>query len=158
MASDSALVKVCKKKGYNVEFQRNFDGSDDTNTVVVEFPSKFPENTLVSKDVCALAQLELVKKLQEEWSDNSVSVTIYYRLEELEGIKAWLKTNYNNNLKTVSFLLHSDHGFDQAPLEEITRQEYESMIQLVQPIDNCEVNEEDIKGSFECATGICPIK
>jgi len=32
------------------------------------------------------------------------------------------------------------------------------MIQLVQPIDNCEVNEEDIKGSFECATGICPIK
>jgi len=158
MASDSALVNVCKKKGYNVEFQRNFDGSDDTNTVVVEFPSKFPENTLVAKSVCALAQLELVKKLQEEWSDNSVSVTIYYRLEELAGIKAWLKANYNNSLKTVSFLLHSDHGFDQAPLEEITRQEYESMIQLVQPIDNCEVNEEDIKGSFECATGICPIK
>ena len=158
MASDSALVKVCRQKGYNVEFQRNFDGSDDTNTVVVEFPSKFPENTLVAKDVCALAQLELVKKLQDEWAVNSVSVTIYYRLEELAGIKAWLKANYNNNLKTVSFLLHSDHGFDQAPLEEITRQEYESMIQLVQPIDNCEVNEEDINRSFECATGMCPIK
>jgi ribonucleotide reductase alpha subunit len=158
MASNSALVNVCRQKGYKVEFQRNFDGSDDTNTVVVEFPSKFPENTLVAKDVCALAQLELVKKLQAEWSDNSVSVTIYYRLEELSGIKAWLKANYNNNLKTVSFLLHSDHGFDQAPLEEITRQEYESMIKLVQPIDNCEINEEDIKGSFECATGMCPIK
>ena len=158
MASDSALVKVCRQKGYNVEFQRNFDGSDDTNTVVVEFPSKFPENTIVSNDMSAIDQLELVKKLQAEWSDNSVSVTVYYKLEELEGIKAWLKSNYNNNLKTVSFLLHSDHGFDQAPLEEITRQEYETMILSTKPITNCEVNEEDIKGSFECATGMCPTK
>ena len=158
MASDSALVQVCKQNGYKIEFQRNFDGSDDTNTVVVEFPCKFPENTVVSKDMKALEQLELVKKLQTEWSDNSVSVTIYYKKEELEGIKEWLNSNYNNNLKTVSFLLHSEHGFDQAPLEEITRQDYEVMVKSVKPITNCEVNEEDIKGSFECATGACPIK
>jgi len=158
MASDSALVQVCKQNGYKVEFQRNFDGSDDTNTVVVEFPCKFPENTIVSKDMKALEQLELVKKLQTEWSDNSVSVTIYYRKEELDGIKEWLNSNYNNNLKTVSFLLHSEHGFDQAPLEEIDRQKYEDMVKSVKPITNCEVNEEDIKGSFECATGACPIK
>ena len=158
MASDSALVQVCKQNGYKVEFQRNFDGSDDTNTVVVEFPCKFPENTIVSKDMKALEQLELVKKLQTEWSDNSVSVTIYYRKEELDGIKEWLNSNYNNNLKTVSFLLHSEHGFDQAPLEEIDRQKYEDMVKSVKPITNCEVNEEDIKGSFECATGACPVK
>ena len=158
MASDSALVQVCKQNGYKIEFQRNFDGSDDTNTVVVEFPCKFPENTIVSKDMKALEQLELVKKLQTEWSDNSVSVTIYYRKEELDGIKEWLNSNYNNNLKTVSFLLHSEHGFDQAPLEEIDRQKYEDMVKSVKPITNCEVNEEDIKGSFECATGACPIK
>ena len=158
MASDSALVQVCKQNGYKVEFQRNFDGSDDTNTVVVEFPCKFPENTVVSKDMKALVQLELVKKLQTEWSDNSVSVTIYYRKEELDGIKEWLNSNYNNNLKTVSFLLHSEHGFDQAPLEEIDRQKYEDMVKSVKPITNCEVNEEDIKGSFECATGACPVK
>ena len=106
----------------------------------------------------ALEQLELVKKLQTEWSDNSVSVTIYYRKEELDGIKEWLNSNYNNNLKTVSFLLHSEHGFDQAPLEEIDRQKYEDMVKSVKPITNCEVNEEDIKGSFECATGACPVK
>jgi len=158
MASDSALVHVCRQNGYKVEFQRNFDGTQDTNTVVVEFPSKFPENTIVSNDMSAIDQLNLVKKLQEEWSDNSVSVTVYYHPEELEEIKTWLKTNYNNNLKTVSFLLHSNHGFDQAPLEEITRQEYEDMIQSTKPITNCEVNEEDIKGSFECATGLCPVK
>tara|TARA_B100000029_G_scaffold180448_1_gene178125 strand:- start:2355 stop:4256 length:1902 start_codon:yes stop_codon:yes gene_type:complete len=158
MASDSALVNVCRQNGYKVEFQRNFDGTDDTNTVVVEFPSKFPDHTIVSKDMSAIDQLELVKKLQAEWSDNAVSVTVYYRKEELLSIQLWLKHNYNNNLKTVSFLLHSDHGFDQAPLEEITRQDYEDMVKLTKPIDNCEVNETDIKGSFECATGMCPIK
>ena len=158
MASDSALVNVCRKNGYKVEFQRNFDGTDDTNTVVVEFPSKFPDHTIVSNDMCALAQLEIVKKLQTDWSDNSVSVTIYYRPEELDGIKAWLKANYNDNLKSVSFMLHSNHGFDQAPLEEITRQEYETMIESTRPINNCEINEEDIKGSFECVTGMCPVR
>ena len=158
MASDSALVNVCRQNGYNVEFQRNFDGTDDTNTVVVEFPSKFPDHTIVSKDMSAIEQLELVKKLQTEWSDNAVSVTVYYRKEELPSIQLWLKHNYNDNLKTVSFLLHSDHGFDQAPLEEITRQEYEDMIKSTKPINNCEVNETDIKGSFECATGMCPVK
>jgi len=158
MASDSALVNVCRQNGYNIEFQRNFDGTDDTNTVVVEFPSKFPDHTIVSKDMSAIEQLELVKKLQSEWSDNAVSVTVYYKKEELPAIQLWLKFNYNDNLKTVSFLLHSDHGFDQAPLEEITRQEYEDMIKSTKPINNCEVNETDIKGSFECATGMCPVK
>jgi len=158
MASDSALVDVCRQNGYKIEFQRNFDGTDDTNTVVVEFPSKFPKHTKVSNDMSAIEQLELVKKLQTEWSDNAVSVTVYYRKKELPSIQLWLKHNYNDNLKTVSFLLHSDHGFDQAPLEEITRQEYLDMVKSTQPIDNCEVNETDIKGSFECATGMCPIK
>ena len=158
MASDSALVDVCRQNGYKIEFQRNFDGTDDTNTVVVEFPSKFPKHTKVSNDMSAIEQLELVKKLQTEWSDNAVSVTVYYRKKELPSIQLWLKHNYNDNLKTVSFLLHSDHGFDQAPLEEITRQEYLDMVKSTQPINNCEVNETDIKGSFECATGMCPIK
>ena len=158
MASDSALVDVCRQNGYKIEFQRNFDGTDDTNTVVVEFPSKFPKHTKVSNDMSAIEQLELVKKLQTEWSDNAVSVTVYYRKKELPSIQLWLKHNYNDNLKTVSFLLHSDHGFDQAPLEEITRQDYEDMIKSTKPIINCEVNEEDIKGSFECTTGMCPVK
>ena len=158
MASDSALVNVCRQNGYKIEFQRNFDGTDDTNTVVVEFPSKFPDHTIIADNMSAIEQLELVKKLQAEWSDNAVSVTVYYKKEELPSMQLWLKLNYNDNLKTVSFLLHSDHGFDQAPLEEITRQQYEDMIKLTKPIDNCEINETDIKGSFECATGMCPIK
>ena len=70
-----------------------------------------------------IKQLEYVKRLQAEWSDNAVSVTVYYRKEELPELKEWLKANYNEHLKSVSFLLHSEHGFLQAPYEEILKEE-----------------------------------
>lgn len=159
MASNIPLVEVCREHGYKVEFRKNFDGTDDHGTVVVEFPCKFPNHTTVAEDVTAIDQLEIVKKLQAEWSDNSVSVTIYYRKEELDGIKKWLSKNYNNGLKTVSFLLHSDHGFVQAPLEEITKEEYQKMIKAVKPITSIEINEDDIsEDQIGCKTGACPIK
>jgi ribonucleoside-triphosphate reductase len=159
MASNIPLVEVCKKNGYHVEYVKNFDGTEDRGTVVASFPCKFPAHTTVAADVTAINQLETIKKLQKEWSDNSVSVTIYYRKEELEDIKKWLSENYNEGLKTVSFLLHSDHGFDQAPYEEITREEYLKLSKNVKPIVNVEVDEDSIDGSqIGCESGVCPIK
>ena len=158
MASNIPLVEVCRKNGYYIEYQRNFDGSEDRNTVVVEFPCSFPERTVVADSVTAIDQLEIVKKLQTEWSDNAVSVTVYYRAEELDEIRDWLTENYNNNLKTVSFLLHSEHGFDQAPLEEITKERYLDIISKVTKVTSCEIEETDLKDSFECESGSCPIK
>jgi ribonucleoside-triphosphate reductase len=159
MSADAPLVKACKDNGYNVEFVRKFDGTDDHTTVVVEFPCKFPKHTKVAKDVTAIDQLEIIKSLQTDWSDNAVSVTIYYKKEELEDIKAWMAENYNDNLKTCSFLLHSDHGFDQAPLEEITKEEYEKMVKKVKPIVSVEIDEDSISGDqIGCVGGACPIK
>jgi hypothetical protein len=106
----------------------------------------------------AIDQLEVVKSLQATWSDNAVSVTIYYRAEELVQIKQWLSANYNDNLKTVSFLLHSEHGFQQAPLEEITKEEYEAYSARVVPISNLAVIDGVEDSAAECASGVCPIK
>jgi ribonucleoside-triphosphate reductase len=158
MSSDSQLVKLCRENGYPIEYVRNFDGTEDKGTVVVSFPCKFPKGTKLAKDVTAIDQLNTVKELQTIWSDNAVSVTVYYKLEELEDIKAWLKKNYNTSLKSVSFLLHSDHGFDQAPYEEITESEYNYMSSLVRPITMVESFEEDELDSAECTTGMCPVK
>lgn len=158
MGSNSNLVNLCRENGYDVEYQRNFDGSEDKNTVVVSFPCKFPEGTVVAKDVTAIDQLNFVKELQANWSDNSVSCTVYYRKEELPAIKEWLKENYNHNTKTVSFLLHNEHGFDQAPYEEISKEKYEELAAKVKPITSVEVKEDDLLDSTECVTGACPIK
>lgn len=158
IASTSPLVNVCRQNGYEVEFQRNFDGTLDNNTVVVSFPCSFPAGTTLAKDVTAIDQLNFVKELQTNWSDNSVSCTVYYRKEELSEIKQWLNQNYNTCVKTVSFLLHNEHGFDQAPLEEITKDMYDKIVSNVKPITSCEIKETDIQDSFECIGGACPIK
>lgn len=157
ISTGSPLLEVCKTKGYNVEAQRNFDGSTDPNTMVVEFPCSYPAHSVFAGDVSAVEQLEVVKRLQTEWSDNAVSCTVYYKPEELEEIKSWLSENYNEYTKTVSFLLHSDHGFDQAPFEEITKEQYEEMKAKVKPIDSIEISEDEMELE-ECATGACPIK
>ena len=157
MATESELVKVCRENGYHVEYVRNFDGTEDHSTVVVSFPCEFPEGTRLANDMSAVDQLNVIKRLQAEWSDNSVSVTIYYRKEELEKIKYWLALNYMN-VKSVSFLLHNEHGFDQAPLEEITKEQYEEMKSKVVPITSLSsLNMDDIDIA-ECDSGACPIR
>jgi len=157
MATESELVKVCRDNGYHVEYVRNFDGTEDHSTVVVSFPCEFPEGTRLANDMSAVDQLEVIKRLQAEWSDNSVSVTIYYRKEELDDIKKWLGENYVN-VKSVSFLLHNEHGFDQAPLEEITKEQYEEMKAKVLPITSLSsLNMDDIDIA-ECDSGACPIR
>ena len=157
MAADSELARVARSNGYHVEYVRNFDGTDDHSTVVVSFPCSFPESTKFGTNMSAIDQLEVIKRLQAEWSDNSVSVTIYYRKEELDEIRMWLDNNYMNT-KSVSFLLHSDHGFDQAPMEEITKEKYEEMKASVTPItslDSISLDEVEIDS---CDSGACPVR
>lgn len=158
IASNSPLATLCVKNGYHSEYQKNFDGTDDKNTVVVSFPCKVPDGTVLAKELSAVDQLEYVKRLQTEWSDNAVSCTVYYKKEELDNIKAWLKANYNDSVKSVSFLLHSEHGFKQAPMQEITQEEYEEYAKLVTPINSGEIKEDDLDLGQECIGGFCPIK
>lgn len=156
IASNHPLVQVCKDHGYHVEYQQNFDGSEDFSTVVVSFPFSHPDTAKLAKDMTAIDQLEVVKWLQTVWSDNSVSCTIYYRKEELPEIRKYLKKHYKNNHKSLSFLLHSEHGFKQAPLEEITKEQYEEMVKstrLITKVDEANIGLED-----ECASGACPVR
>lgn len=156
ISADHPLVQVCREHGYPVEYQQNFDGSEDHSTVVVSFPFAYPEGTVLAKDMTAISQLETVKWLQEVWSDNSVSCTVYYRKEELPEIKKYLAKNYKNNHKSLSFLLHNEHGFHQAPLEEITKEQYDALVASTRLITH--IDEAAFDGGDECASGACPVK
>ena len=157
IAAGHELVDMCRANGYPIEYVKNFDGSEDYNTVVVTFPFSYPEGTKLAKDMSALDQLKEIKRLQERWSDNSVSCTIYYRKEEIPAIRDYLQKHYRNNHKSLSFLLHSEHGFMQAPYEEITKEQYEELVgktSTINPIS--EALEFDDSG--ECAAGHCPTR
>lgn len=157
ISANHPLVQTCKDHGYHVEYQQNFDGSEDHSTVVVSFPFRHPDHAVLAKDVTAIQQLETVKWLQEVWSDNSVSCTVYYRLEELDEIKKYLKKNYKNSHKSLSFLLHNEHGFKQAPLEEISKEQYDEMVANTRTISAIEAMDLGLDDN-ECATGACPIR
>lgn len=156
LSSDSPLVEIIRNSGYRVEPVLGYDGQPDRTTVVAEFPFRYPENTKLAKDMSAIDQLEVVRRLQAEWSDNAVSCTVYYKKEELPAIKDYLSKHYNKNFKSLSFLLHSEHGFAQAPLEEITEEEYNKLVKRTSIITH--VNSAEFDSDEECAAGICPIK
>jgi hypothetical protein len=107
----------------------------------------------------AVEQLEWVKKMQTVWADNAVSVTVYYRKEELSLIKDWLAKNYDNGVKSVSFLLHSDHNFPLPPYEEVSKEEYEKLLAKIDFSVPLQGNSFDGDLDLDnCATGACPIK
>jgi len=157
--SSDPLVDACRRRGYPIKWDIGIDGREDHTRYVVEFPCQSPEGAVLAKDMTAVEQLEWVKSMQTVWADNAVSVTVYYRPEELDGIKEWLSKNYDKGLKSVSFLLHSDHNFPLPPYEECSREEYEKMLSKIDfsvPLVQTSVSEDVDFG--ECATGACPIK
>ena len=156
IASSHPLVETCKAAGYPVEYAMNFDRSQDYNTVVVTFPFRYPDNAILAKDLTAIDQLKNIKLLQSEWSDNSVSCTIYYKQEELPEIKKYLAENYKDCHKSLSFLLHQDHGFLQAPYEEITEEQYNELAAKTKIINS--ISFAEFEAGDDCATGACPIR
>lgn len=156
IASNHPLVEICKENGYPVEFVKNFDGSEDYNTVVVTFPFSYPEGTRLAKNMTAIDQLKEIKRLQEVWSDNSVSCTIYYKLEEIPEIKNYLYKYYRNNYKSLSFLLHTNHGFAQAPYQEVTKEEYDTLVSKTKVIEYLDLA--SYESSDECVEGVCPVR
>ena len=159
MSSNDALVSYCRDLGYYIEYAVNFDGSENHDTVVVEFPCETPDGALFADDMGVVQQLEMVKKLQEVWSDNAVSVTAYYSENELSILKQWLSDNYETGIKSVSFLMRQKHGFKQAPYEEITKEAYELKKSKVKPLITIlqNIGNETLEG-IECEGGACPIK
>ena len=64
----------------------------------------------------------------------------------------------NTNLKTVSFLLHKDHGFIQAPYEEITEEKYNKLNKGVKEITLFNKNTFELNVGSDCDSGACPIR
>ena len=152
------LLDKLQDAGYRINPELRFDETLNRDLMIVDFPVKFDDNTLLEKDCGTINQLNIVKKLQKCWADQAVSVTTYYRKDEIDDIKKWLKENYDDNVKTLSFLLKTDHGFKQPPLEEITEEEYNNYVSKIKPLDTSDIGNGELQGSLECSDGTCPIK
>ncbi len=156
-ASNDALIPVLKECGHPIEPVKKFDGTLDLTTLVVDFYCKAPEGTpCADEEWDTWKQLEVLKKAQKHWSDNSCSVTVYYKKEELPKIKEWLTENLQE-VKTISFLCHNDHEFEQAPYEAITKEEYEKLGAKITELDFGLISSGDLVEGVECE-GACPLR
>jgi len=160
IASTDPMVNICERLGYATEFAKKLDGTLDRGTVIASFPCNSGDAFMTEDTGDVIEQLELVKKLQTVWADNSVSVTAYYEEEDVPRIREWMKENYDTGVKSVSFLLRSNHGFIQAPLEKISEQAYNQMIKRVKRLDSVVIEDagNQTLSDIECEGGACPIK
>jgi len=158
-AANDPLIDLCRKTGHPVEPVMNFDGSRDLNTMVISFPVETPNGTVLAKDMTAIDQLKTQLFMQTYWSDNSVSMTCYYMPDELPNIHQYLMESYDENIKSASFLRHSEHGFIQAPMEPMTKEEYLALKSKTSPVLGLkDDSERALDESLECTSGACPVR
>ena len=149
-SEDSPLVPKLQAAGYPVEKDKV-----SPRTLVVSFPVKEAYFSRAKSEVSIWEQLELAAALQYWWADNQVSVTITFRPEEAKDIPRALEM-YETRLKGVSFLPSVDHGYAQAPYEEITEQQYKALTHNLRPLVGLDI-ERDQEDRF-CDGEACLIQ
>ena len=129
MAIDSPLVEILGKAGFHIEP----DVKDKDRTVVVKFGVSDERVKPVSK-VSIWEQMVNVVDYQRYWADNQVSCTVKFNPNEAGEIAHLLET-FEDQLKGISFLPTSNHGYAQAPYEPCTPEEIESYNANIKPTD-----------------------
>jgi len=152
VANTDPLVEAAKKAGYHVEPDRY---ADDTS--VVSFPVEEKHFSKGKNDVTIWEQFTLAAALQRHWADNQVSVTVTFRPDEAEEIATCLST-FEDQLKSISMLPAKEHGYEQAPYEEIDEATYERMAARITPLDlsSGDFHDKEAEDKF-CSNDSCTV-
>jgi ribonucleoside-triphosphate reductase (thioredoxin) len=95
----------------------------DGTKYIFSFYLKSPEHSVLQSEIGAIKQLELWKKYAIHWADGNPSQTIYYNDNEFLEVASWVWKNWNN-VGGLSFFPKEDNVYDNAPLEEISEDQY----------------------------------
>ena len=98
------------------------------STTVFTFPIKAPKGAITRNDMTAIEQLELWLIYQGHWCEHKPSVTITVTDNEWPEVGAWV-WKYFDEVSGISFLPHSNHTYQQAPYQDINKEEYDEWVQ-----------------------------
>jgi ribonucleoside-triphosphate reductase (thioredoxin) len=133
--SNSPLVEILREAGYEMEYNVYGETKEEKEkTMVVSFPVKEDLFYKRKNDVSIWEQMKNLIDYQTVWADNAVSITVTFKQEEAKDIQTVLEA-YEDKLKAVSFLPISEHGYEQAPYESITKEKYEEMSSKIKEAD-----------------------
>ena len=132
------------------------------DTWVFSVPYAAPKGALTKDQVTAIDQLEWYKKMVENWCEHNQSITIYVRDEEWIKVGAWVYDNFDK-LIAVSFLPYDGGNYEQAPYEELTREEYDRLVKETPRIDYTQLSKYELEDQttgaqqLACGGGGCEI-
>ena len=129
---------------------------------VFSFPMKAPDNAVTRHDIDPFKQLETWKTLSIYWCEHKPSMTCYIPEDQWPFVGHWIWQNWET-VNGISFLPSADEGhvYEQAPYEDITKEEYEEREKLMpeyidwgfeEDVDNTTASQE-----VACTAGVCEI-
>tara|TARA_B100001996_G_scaffold201803_1_gene154507 strand:+ start:13565 stop:15520 length:1956 start_codon:yes stop_codon:yes gene_type:complete len=99
------------------------DITKPSDVIVFSFPIKSPDKSITRNDMSAIQQLDLWLMYQKYWCEHKPSVTISVREAEWLKVGAWVYENFDE-IAGISFLPHVEHNYQQAPYQEVNKDEY----------------------------------
>ncbi|KKP88659.1 MAG: Ribonucleoside-triphosphate reductase [Candidatus Nomurabacteria bacterium GW2011_GWA2_35_80] len=161
ISTNDPLYQLIKDQG--VPFKAEVGYSTANSTVaVVEFPIKAPEGAVTRDQVSAIDLLNEWKKLKINYIEHNPSVTIYVGNDEWIKVANFIYENWDI-VGGLSFLPRSEHVYQLAPYEEISKEEYEKRVKEIKHIDFSKLiyyeQEDNTMGAkeFACVSGVCSI-
>ena len=135
---------------------------ESANTYVLEFPVKAPAGAIFKDEVSALDLIKEWKRLKEHFVEHNPSATIYVGPEEWLAVGNFVYENWDF-IGGLSFLPRSEHVYQLAPYEVITKEEYERRSKAIGKIDFSKLfqyeSTDNTTGAkeFACVSGVCEV-
>ncbi len=155
------LLKMAKDQG--VPCLPEVGQSESTaTTFVLEFPVKAPAGAVFKDEVSALDLIKEWKRLKEHFVEHNPSATIYVGPEEWLAVGNFVYENWDW-IGGLSFLPRSEHVYQLAPYQEITKEEYEKRTKAIGKIDFSKLSQYEVADNttgakeFACVSGVCEI-
>ena len=132
------------------------------NTVVFSFPIASPKGSICTKDMGPIRQLELVKSLSDNYTEHTVSATVYYEDHNFMDAMAWVYSEWDS-VVGLSFLPQDSGSYRQAPYEEIDAATYKEMAKAMPDISWEQLKEFERGDTTEgaqtlaCVAGACEL-
>lgn len=134
----------------------------DTTTVFY-FPQKSPDGAVVTSDLSAIEHLETWLIYQRHWCEHKPSVTIMVKPDEWLEVGAFVYKHFDE-MSGVSFLPYSEHTYQQAPYQEISKDYYDELLEsMPKEIDWSKLSEYETEDqttgmqTFACSGDTCEI-
>lgn len=154
-ADNDPILDVLKTAGYYME------PSTTPSSTCVEFIMDNGDQT-TRLELSVWEQLELAAFMQEWWSDNQVSTTVYVKPEEKARLAKALEYK-QYALKAISFMPAIDYTskYKQCPYEPITKENYLKRAGNIKPLDFGALHGKvvaDAAGEAYCTNATCDIR